>query len=291
MKFPDSSLLKKSLLVTSETVGAVVTDTSTSDVESTPAAVVDAVGANVPPASTTSVEDNDVEDPEVEGTNVLIITAGVKELPSEATAIVGAIVSPEESVAEAGDDDELLLLLAPSEPASNDDDVVEAIVGNGDDSADVPTLVVLPASDGLSVVPSPTSDIVGAIVSPEESVAEAGDDDALLLTLSEPASVVEVIVGNGDDPAPAGVDVPTLVVLPASDGLSVVPSPTSDSVPAKDGAFVLLVLLPPPVIVGAAVAVLPSIVGTVPDTDGVFVAVFSEPVFHVGTWRRKSMWE
>jgi hypothetical protein len=77
------------------------------------------------------------------------------------------------------------------------------------------------------------------------------------------------------------------VVVPASDGLSVVPSPIGN-VPAKDGAFVLVLLLPPPVIVGAAVAVLPSIDG---EGVGAFVAIFPEPVSHVGTWRRKSMWE
>jgi hypothetical protein len=220
-------------------VGAFVTDTSPSDVESTPtaAAVVDAVGANVPLDPTTSVEDDDVEDPVVEGANVLSKT-GAKELLSETTALVGAIVPPVESVA-AGDA-ELLLATLP-EPASDDDD----------------------------------------------------DDDV----------VVEANVGNGDDPAPAaGADVPTLVVLPsASDGLSVVPpSPTSDDVPVRDGALVLVVLLPPPVIVGTAVVVLPSIVGTVPVItdgvsvtigDGAFVVMFSEPVFHVGTCVEKSMVE
>jgi hypothetical protein len=247
MKFPDdSSLLKYSLLVISEIVGAFVTDTSPSDVESSPgAAVVDAVGANVPLEPTTSVEDDAVEDPVVEGTNVLNITAGAKELPSEATALVGAKVSPMESVA-AGDAE--LLLPLPPEPASDDDD----------------------------------------------------DDDV----------VVEANVGNGDDPAlAAGADVPPGVMLPsACDGLSEVPpSPTtSGNVPAKDGALVLvLLLLPPPVIVGTAVvAVLPSIVGTVPvitdgvsvtivktEGDGAFVVIFSEPVFHVGTCVEKSMVE
>jgi hypothetical protein len=261
-------------------VGAFVTDTSPSDVESSPgaavvdavganvplepttsveddavedpvvegtstsAAVIDAVGANVPLEPITSVEDDAVEDPVVEGTNVLNITAGAKELPSEATALVGAKVSPVESVA-AGDAE--LLLPLPPEPASDDDD----------------------------------------------------DDDV----------VVEANVGNGDDPAlAAGADVPPGVMLPsASDGLSEVPpSPTtSGNVPAKDGALVLVLLLPPPVIVGTAVvAVLPSIVGTVPvitdgvsvtivktEGDGAFVVIFSEPVFHVGTCVEKSMVE
>jgi hypothetical protein len=260
-------------------VGAFVTDTSPSDVESTPAAaVVDAVGANVPLEPTTSVEDDAVEDPVVEGT-------------STSAAVVDAVGAN-----------------VPLEPTTSvEDDAVEDPVVEGTN--------VLNITAGAKELPSEAKALVGAKVSPVESVA-AGDAELLLTTLPEPASdddddddvVVEANVGNGDDPAPAaGADVPTLLVLPISDGLSVVPpSPTSDIVPAKDGALVLVLLeLPPPVIVGAAVVVvLPSIVGTVPvitdgvsvtivktEGDGAFVVIFSEPVFHVGTCVEKSMVE